>query len=227
MLRTPARVSSTMIQMANSTTVRTIVVSPRPNSTMITGTSADSGAEMNMVPQGRRMRSARSERPIATPIGIPTGMAIALPITNVLAVIASAPRKVGVGTISTILAKIAESGGMTKLAPLRPAISQRIAQMTSEANSGTLIFPMVMACSFEIALETLPDGLDGIEIGLAAANPLGIAAAIDRRRHDLRHAAWAFRQQHDAVRHIDRLLDRMRHEDEGLPLLRHQPQEIL
>ena len=40
----PARVSRTMIHMANRTTVRMIVVSPSPNSTMITGTSADSGA---------------------------------------------------------------------------------------------------------------------------------------------------------------------------------------
>ncbi len=39
--RTPARASSTMIQMAKSTTVRMMVVSPRPNITMITGTSAD------------------------------------------------------------------------------------------------------------------------------------------------------------------------------------------
>jgi hypothetical protein len=121
-----------------------MVVSPSPNSTMITGTSADSGAEMNMLTQGSRIRSARTERPIATPIGIPTAIAMALPIRNVLAVIASASRNVWVGTISMILAQIAESGGMTKLAPLRPAISHRTAQMTSEAKSGTLMLPMVM-----------------------------------------------------------------------------------
>ena len=76
MLRTPARVSSTMIQMANSTTVRMIVVSPKPNSTMITGTSAESGAERKRLTQGSSSRSAMTERPISTPSGTPTTMAM-------------------------------------------------------------------------------------------------------------------------------------------------------
>ena len=41
---------------------------------------------------------------------------MAMPIRNVLPVIAGPGRKVGVGTISMTLAKMAESGGMTKLA---------------------------------------------------------------------------------------------------------------
>ena len=82
MARTPARVSSTMIQMANSTTVRTIVVWPRPNSTMMTGTSAVSGAERNRFTQGRNRRSAIIDRPMRSPSGTPTTIEMTLPMTK-------------------------------------------------------------------------------------------------------------------------------------------------
>jgi hypothetical protein len=71
-----------MIQMAKRTTVRMMVVWPRPKSTMITGTSAVSGAERKRFTQGRKMRSAITERPIRMPSGTPTAMAMKLPITN-------------------------------------------------------------------------------------------------------------------------------------------------
>ncbi len=48
-----------------------MVVWPAPNITMMTGTSAESGADRNRLTQGRNTRSAMIERPIATPSGTP------------------------------------------------------------------------------------------------------------------------------------------------------------
>ena len=147
MFLTPARASSTTIQMAKSTTVSTMVVCPAPNTTMMTGTSADSGAERNMLTQGRKMRSARIERPMSTPSGTPMPMAMILPRMKALPVIHRASPKAAVGTISMMRAKIRDSGGMMKLAPVRPAISQTMAQISSDDMMGRRNFPMVMVLS--------------------------------------------------------------------------------
>ncbi len=75
--------------------------------------------------------------PMITPIGTPMTTEKRTPPKKVLAVIQRAAAKVGVGTISTMRATIAERGGMTSVAPERPITSQRIAHTMSEANSGT------------------------------------------------------------------------------------------
>src|SRR3990172_934972 len=167
MALTPARASSTMIQMANSTTVMTMVVDLSPNSTMITGTRAVSGADRNMLTHGSSARSAISERPISTPSGTPARMAMALPNRNALAVIHPASAKLGVGTISTMRIMIADKGGMTRLAPERPTISHKPAQISREASMGILILPIIMALLglVQVALELLPDRFHRVEIG--------------------------------------------------------------
>ena len=72
MWRTPARVSSTMIQIANRNTAATIVVSPKPNRIISTGTSADSGALEKMLTHMPSSSSAILTRPIRMPSGTPT-----------------------------------------------------------------------------------------------------------------------------------------------------------
>ena len=72
MCRTPARVSSTMIQIANRNTAATMVVSPKPNRIISTGTSADSGALEKMLTHMPSRSSAIFTRPIRMPSGTPT-----------------------------------------------------------------------------------------------------------------------------------------------------------
>ena len=108
---TPARASRTMIQMANSTVVRIIVLVPNPKSVINTGTRAVNGALRNILTQGSSIRSITIERPIKTPIGMPTTIAIAVPIRKHLAVIHSAFINVAVGITSNILIIIWLNGG--------------------------------------------------------------------------------------------------------------------
>src|SRR6202008_2426702 len=75
--------------------------------------------------------------------------------------------------------------------------------------------------------QALPDLLDRIEIGAVAADLVGRAGAVDLRRDDLRHPPRPARQQHDAVGQIDRFLDAVGDEDEGLALDLAQAQQIL
>src|SRR6185295_12084424 len=49
-----------------------------------------------------------------------------------------------------------------------------------------------------------------------AVDLVGRAGAVDLRRDDLRHLPRAAGQQHDAVGQVDRFLDAVGHEDEGL-----------
>ena len=147
MARMPARVLSTMIHIENSTTVRMIVVSPRPNSTMITGTRALSGAERKRFTQGRRSRSAMTERPIRIPSGTPRPIAMALPNRKARPVISSASRNEAVGTISTTRQMMRDSGGRMNPASVWPTISQITAQTMSDVIVGRRTPEMTMAAS--------------------------------------------------------------------------------
>jgi hypothetical protein len=125
-----------MIQIAKSTTVRTIVVSPKPNSAMITGTRAESGALMKVLTQGRSMRSRITDRPIRIPTGTPTRIAMKLPHRKVRSVIDIASQNPSVPTISTSRPRVVESGGIRIVRPSRPTISHSTAHRRSDAMAG-------------------------------------------------------------------------------------------
>ena len=117
-----------MIHMAKRTTVSTIVFSPSPNNTMMTGTSALSGADRNMLTQGSSMRSARTDLPIKMPRGTPIATAIALPRRKLLPVINRAFMKLGVGTISTSKPIRPSRPAMKSRAPVMPALKEGSAE---------------------------------------------------------------------------------------------------
>src|SRR3546814_18396713 len=136
------------------------------------------------------MRSAISERPISTPSGTPTLTATKLPSRNALPVIHSASAKLAVGTISTMRRKMVESGGMMKLAPVRPKISHSAAQMMSEQNMGMRtetpkMLRVMTATSIQVLLEALPDLIDGVDLKPVAADGTRVVAAWDVRRDAL------------------------------------------
>src|SRR5687767_5466757 len=81
--------------------------------------------------------------------------------------------------------------------------------------------------SLDVLLQTLPYGVDRIEVDGMPADRVGIALPRDVRLDYLGDATGAPGQQHDPVGDIDRLFDGMGDEDEGLALLRHELEEIL
>ena len=145
-------------------------------------------------------------------------IASAMPKRKARSVVTVASCQDGCWTRSTAATSTSLSGGRMKMMPSRPTISQSTPQTISEAIIGTRRPNSIMARSVHILLQPLPDLLDRIEVVAVAADALGVARAVDRRLDDLRHAAGPRRQEHDAVGDVDRLLDRMGDEDEGLVL---------
>ncbi len=80
MFWTPALVSSTMIQTANMKTVTTTVGVPNPNRIMKIGTSAERGADRKTLTHMLSMSSTGLNRPMRTPIVMPTANASPMPI---------------------------------------------------------------------------------------------------------------------------------------------------
>ena len=137
MWRTPARVSSTMIQIANRKTAATIVFSPKPNRIISTGTSADSGALEKMLTHMPSRSSAILTRPMRMPSGMPTTIDSAMPMTKARSVVTVALCQDGVCTRSTAAASTSLNGGSRNIRSSRPTISQTTHQTSSDAIIGT------------------------------------------------------------------------------------------
>src|SRR3546814_14873283 len=97
--------------------------------------------------------------------------------------------------------KMVESGGMMKLAPVRPKIPHSAAQMMSEQNMGMRtetpkMLRVMTAPSIQVLLEALPDLLEGVDVDRVAAEGLRVVAARDAGLGELRVAARAGWPQH-------------------------------
>ena len=114
----------------------TTVVVPMPNSSMITGTRADSGALTNRLTHMPANWSTAVKRPISAPSGTPTRMASAMPRAKLTTVIRAASRKVCVGTTVNSAATTSVKGGNSRTRPSRPTTSQTRAQRISDAIIG-------------------------------------------------------------------------------------------
>src|SRR5262245_18795168 len=224
---TPARVSSTMIQTANRNTATTIVRSPMPERIISTGTSAESGALTNRFTHMPSSLSAALTRPISTPSATPTTAASAMPMAKARSVVTVAAWNFAVWTSSTTAASTEENGGIRYITPVRPTISHRRHQTRIEAIMGTRYPNSVIALSRHILPQALPDLFHRIEIGAVPPDIVGRGGAIDVRLDDLGHLARPLRQQHHAIGDIDRLLDTMGDENEGLALHRAKMQQVL
>ena len=137
MWRTPARVSSTMIQIANRKTAAMMVFSPKPNRIISTGTSADSGALEKMLTHMPSNSSASLTRPIRMPSGTPTRIDRVMPMTKARSVVTVALCQDGVCTSSTAARSTSVNGGSISIRSSRPTISQTTHQTSSDAIIGT------------------------------------------------------------------------------------------
>ena len=137
MCRTPARVSSTMIQIAKRKTAAMIVFSPKPNRIISTGTSADSGALEKMLTHMPSSSSASLTRPMRMPSGTPTTIDSAMPMAKARSVVTVALCQDGVCTSCTAAASTSLNGGTMIIRWSRPTISQTTHQTSSDAIIGT------------------------------------------------------------------------------------------
>ena len=114
-----------------------IVLSPKPNRIISTGTSADSGALEKMLTHMPSSSSASLTRPINMPSGIPTRIDSAMPMAKARKVVTVALCHDGVCTSSTAALNTSLNGGTISIRSSWPTISQMTHQTSSEAIIGT------------------------------------------------------------------------------------------
>src|SRR5688572_419711 len=164
--------------------------------------------------------------PIQIPTPMPTTKDSAIPIRNACRVMDAASMNVRDGTTSAIAMMDSENGGMSDTSSSRPTTSHSPNHTNSEDAIGIRRPPSSMSF-LQVVLQLGPDLLNPVEIGGAAPDRIGSATPVDAWTDDLRHLGRPPGEDHDLVGDVDRLLDRVGHEDHGLLLDVEQVQQVL
>src|SRR5688572_2530519 len=223
---TPTWVSSAITQTENRNTVTIIVSSPKPSRAISAGTMAVSGELSKMFTHIPITEPTARLVPIRLPTPMPTAKDSPIPIRNASSVILAASAKVDDDTTSGEAAITSVNGGRSDTSSSRPTTSH-MANHTSSENAIGIRCPRSSMSRLQVAAELVPDLLDPVEVGGAAPDLVGAAAAVDTGANHLRHRRGAPGQDDDLVGDVDGLLDRMRHEDHGLALVAEQPQQVV
>src|SRR3954452_25209465 len=196
-----------------SATSRTLGARPKPSTRISSGAITGTGTACDPITSGRSARRTTPERCMATPSAAPTATAASSPTSTSWSVTARS----GPSTSPSFHSEAAMSDGAgssrASTIPARTSASQpaSVARMMTPASISELLLHAAAALAARRP-SAHPQRAEG---ALAQLDDRAVRPLPRTRERDLElgdHAARARREQHDAVREQDRLLDVVRDE---------------